>query len=31
MIQTDNARYPDVHWTSVADIVGPFLAVGGGK
>ncbi len=31
MQQTDNNRYPGLHWTSVAEIVGPFLASGGGK
>jgi NAD(P)-dependent dehydrogenase (short-subunit alcohol dehydrogenase family) len=31
MQQTDNNRYPGLRWTSVAEIVGPFLANGGGK
>lgn len=31
MIQTDNAHYPELKWTSVAEIVGPFLKAGGGK
>ncbi len=31
MTNPDNARYPELQWTSVADIVGPFLAAGGGQ
>jgi uncharacterized protein YbjT (DUF2867 family) len=31
MTHTDNARYADLRWTSVAEIVEPFLAAGGGR